>query len=126
MSENLNEIELHLNNAQEALALFGNNDKYLKLLEKKLDVSIVSRGEQIRVSGADNTIPIIQDVLIVCFKLSGKESQLRERDIVYAVDLATKGKINQFETLFEDEITKNVKGKSIRDKNMGQKICCCD
>ncbi|NAP01058.1 AAA family ATPase, partial [Halomonas sp. MG34] len=46
---------------------------------------------------------------------------ISERDVVYAVDLAKKGKIDQFETLFEDEITKNVKGKSIRVKTLGQK-----
>ncbi|GFZ81928.1 PhoH-like protein [Compostibacillus humi] len=121
MSGNLNEIELHLNNAQEALALFGNNDKYLKLLEKKLDISIVSRGELIQVSGADNTIPIIQDVLIALLQVIRKGITITERDVVYAVDLAAKGNIHQFETLFEDEITKNVKGKSIRVKTLGQK-----
>src|SRR5699024_6205838 len=39
----------------------------------------------------------------------------------YAVDLARQGKINQFITLFEDEIIKNVKGKAIRVKTLGQK-----
>src|SRR5699024_5708318 len=40
---------------------------------------------------------------------------------VYAVELAKKGKINQLEALFEDEIAKNMKGKSIRVKTLGQK-----
>src|SRR5699024_6405782 len=44
-----------------------------------------------------------------------------ERDIVYAIELAKKGNIDQFATLFEDEITTNAKGKSIRVKTLGQK-----
>src|SRR5699024_10143937 len=50
-----------------------------------------------------------------------KGLDITERDVVYAVDLAKKGKINQFETLFEDEITKNARGKSIRVQTLGQK-----
>ncbi|HLQ72246.1 MAG TPA: PhoH family protein, partial [Bacillota bacterium] len=46
---------------------------------------------------------------------------ISERDVVYAVHLAFEGKINQFITLYEDEIVKNVKGKSIRVKTLGQK-----
>jgi len=38
-----------------------------------------------------------------------------------AIKLAKEGKINQFETLFEDEITKNSHGKPIRVKTLGQK-----
>lgn len=121
MSGNLTEIDLQLTSPSEALALFGTNDKYLKQIETQLNVSIVTRGELVNVSGTDENIASVQDILLTFLSVIRKGLSISERDVVYAVDLAKKGKINQFETLFEDVITKNAKGKSIRVKTLGQK-----
>src|SRR5699024_10458906 len=121
MSESLQSIDLQLTNTNEALSLFGTNDKHLKLLEEKLNISIVTRGEGISVSGSKEDITCVQDVLFTLLTVIRKGLTISERDVVYAVDLAQEGKINQFITLFEDEIIKNVKGKSIRVKTLGQK-----
>lgn len=121
MSENLSVIDLQVTNPNEALTLFGTNDKYLKQIEEKLNVSIVTRGEKVSVSGADKDKSIVQDVLVTLLSVIRKGLPLSERDVVYAVDLAKEGKINKFETLFQDVITKNTKGKPIRVKTLGQK-----
>ncbi|WP_249871062.1 PhoH family protein [Oceanobacillus saliphilus] len=121
MSGILTEIDLQLTGTNEALALFGTNDKYLKQLESQLDVSIVTRGEVVNVSGTEEAITLVQEILLTLLAVIRKGQTISERDVVYAVDLAKKGKIKQLETLFEDEITKNVKGKSIRVKTLGQK-----
>lgn len=121
MSENLSVIDLQVTNPNEALSLFGTNDKHLKQIEEKLNVSIVTRGEKVSVSGADKDKSIVQDVLVTLLSVIRKGLPLSERDVVYAVDLAKEGKINKFETLFQDVITKNTKGKPIRVKTLGQK-----
>ncbi|GAB2573090.1 PhoH family protein [Gracilibacillus alcaliphilus] len=121
MTEDLKIIDLHLENPNEALALFGTEDRHLKQLEEQLQVSITSRGEQISVSGDTHDIAVIQDVLNGLLAIIRKGITISERDVVYAVDLAKKDKIDQLATLFEDEITKNAKGKSIRVKTLGQR-----
>lgn len=121
MSETLHEIDLHLANSNEALGLFGPNDRHLKLLEEKLNISIVTRGEGLSVSGADEDITDAEDVLFTLLTLVRKGLSVSGRDVIYAVDLAKAGKINQFMTLYEDEIAKNVQGKAIRVKTLGQK-----
>ncbi|WP_067727378.1 PhoH family protein [Oceanobacillus damuensis] len=121
MSGSLTEIDLQLTGTNEALALFGTNDKNLKQLESQLEVSIVSRGEAVSVSGTEESVSLVQEILLTLLSVIRKGQSISERDVVYAVDLAKKGKINQLETLFEDEITKNAKGKSIRVKTLGQK-----
>lgn len=121
MVQNLQTIDLQLVDASEALILFGANDKHLKQIELKLNVSIVTRGEQIQVSGIDSDVSLVEEVLFTLLEVIRKGLTISERDVVYAVDLAKEGKINQFETLFEDEIAKNAKGKSIRVKTLGQK-----
>ncbi|TQS74576.1 PhoH family protein [Ornithinibacillus gellani] len=121
MSENLRTMNLELSGPNEALQLFGINDKFLKHIEDELQVSIVTRGEQISVSGNETDIALVQAILQAILAVIRKGLTVAERDVVYAIDLAKKGKLNQFETLFEDVITKNAKGKSIRVKTLGQK-----
>lgn len=121
MPEKLYEINLQLTDSNEALALFGINDIYLKKIEEKQKVSIVTRGELVLVSGDDQDVALVEEVLLTLLAVIRKNVPITERDIVYAVDLAVLGKINQFETLFEEELTKNVRGKSVRVKTLGQK-----
>lgn len=119
MEENLKEIELQLNDSNEARELFGNNDNYLRRIEQQLDVSIITRGEKIQVSG-ENTA-LVELVLQHLLNVIKKGLMITERDVIYAIKLAQDGKIEQFETLFEDVITKNAAGKPIRVKTLGQK-----
>ncbi|MGM8213523.1 PhoH family protein [Virgibacillus sp. W0430] len=120
MSDNLHEIDLQINRPTDALALFGNNDKYLKQMEEQLQIHIVTRGENVLVSGSAEDRDLIKVILHALLTIIEKGITLSEQDVLYAIELAKNGKINQFETLFEDEITKNVKGKPIRVKTLGQ------
>ncbi|ENH97506.1 PhoH protein [Gracilibacillus halophilus YIM-C55.5] len=121
MTEELKRMDLQLESPNEALSLFGTEDRHLKQLEEQLPVTIVSRGEQVSVSGGNTDIAIVQDVLNGLLSIIRKGITISERDVIYAVDLAQKGKIDQFEALFEDEITKNAKGHPIRVKTLGQR-----
>jgi len=64
MSENLNKIDLQLNGPNEALELFGINDKYLKHIEEQLNVKITTRGEQVALSGEEKDIKLVEDILL--------------------------------------------------------------
>ncbi|WP_101844324.1 PhoH family protein [Halobacillus sp. Marseille-P3879] len=121
MQGDLKTIDIQLNNPTEALSLFGTEDRHLKRIEEQLKVTIISRGEQVNVSGEAEHVKLVEEVLLAVLELIRKGLSISERDVVYAVELAKKGKINQFEALFEDEITKNAKGKSVRVKTLGQR-----
>ncbi|MGP4067692.1 PhoH family protein [Halobacillus sp. B29] len=121
MPEDLKTMDIQLDNTTEALALFGTEDRNLKRIEEQLKVTIISRGETVRVSGQAEQVQLVEDILHSVLAIIRKGLTITERDIVYAVELAKKGKINQFEALFEDEITRNSKGKSIRVKTLGQR-----
>src|SRR5690625_449865 len=121
MSEKLQSIELQLNGPSEALSILGTNDQFLRLIEDKLDVSIITRGENILVSGHNTAVTHVKKVLSALLSLYEKGIEVTERDVVYAIDLAVQGKINQLQTLFADEIIKNDRGQSIRVKTLGQR-----
>ncbi|MDM5372179.1 PhoH family protein [Bacillus bombysepticus] len=121
MAEQLVEMNQQLENTNEAIALFGVNDAHLKVIERELNVSIVTRGETVHVSGAVETVTLVEKILQQLLVVIRKSISISERDVVYAIQLAQQGKIAQFEELYEEEIFKTAKGKSIRVKTMGQR-----
>ncbi|GAB6412546.1 PhoH family protein [Bacillus luti] len=121
MAEQLVEMNQQLENSNEAIALFGVNDAHLKVIERELNVSIVTRGETVHVSGADETVALVEKILQQLLVVIRKGVSITERDVAYAIQLAQQGKIAQFEELYEEEIFKTAKGKSIRVKTMGQR-----
>ncbi|MGO6059220.1 PhoH family protein [Bacillus cereus] len=121
MAEQLVEMNQQLENANEAIALFGVNDAHLKVIERELNVSIVTRGETVHVSGAVETVALVEKILQQLLVVIRKSISISERDVAYAIQLAQQGKIAQFEELYEEEIFKTAKGKSIRVKTMGQR-----
>ncbi|PFM65708.1 phosphate starvation-inducible protein PhoH [Bacillus cereus] len=121
MAEQLVEMNQQLENPNEAIALFGVNDAHLKVIERELSVSIVTRGESVRVSGADETVALVEKILQQLLVVIRKGVSISERDVAYAIQLGQQGKIAQFKELYEEEIFKTAKGKSIRVKTMGQR-----
>ncbi|MEQ6389374.1 PhoH family protein [Bacillaceae bacterium S4-13-58] len=121
MPEDLQTVEIQVNSPNEGLALFGTEDRHLKQIESQMNVAIVTRGEQILVSGDSEKVSLVEGILLALLDIIRRGLNITERDVIYAIELASKGKLEQFETLFEDEITKNAKGKSIRVKTLGQR-----
>lgn len=121
MAEQLVEMNQQLENTNEAIALFGVNDAHLKVIERELNVSIITRGETVHASGAVETVTLVEKILQQLLVVIRKGVSITERDVAYAIQLAQQGKIAQFEELYEEEIFKTAKGKSIRVKTMGQR-----
>ncbi|MDM5156502.1 PhoH family protein [Bacillus sp. DX1.1] len=121
MAEQLVEMNQQVENHNEAIALFGVNDANLKVMERELAVTIVTRGESVRVSGTDEAVILVEGILEQLLAVIRKGVSISERDVVYAIQLGRQGKIAHFEELYEEEIFKTAKGRSIRVKTMGQR-----
>lgn len=123
MSErHLYTINLEWDNSNEAFALFGPGDANLKIIEKTMDISIVTRGGAINVSAAsEETAKTVEQVLTALLKLIHQGVSITERDVVYALKLAEEGLLDELGELYDTEITTNAKGKPIRIKTLGQR-----
>jgi phosphate starvation-inducible protein PhoH and related proteins len=121
LSETKRLNSLQLENTTEASSLFGPNDAFLKVIEEKLDVSIVTRGEEILVSGELVKAEMVEEILFVLLKLVRKGIKISERDIVYAVQLAEKNMLDELSELYDEDIAVTAKGKPIRVKTLGQR-----
>lgn len=116
----LTTIEIDLNKANDMMSLFGPGDANLKIIENSLNITIVTRGENIRVSGEESAINRVEELLKALVSLIKKGIQISERDVVYAVKLSEEGLLDEISELYETVITVNAKGKPIRVKTLGQ------
>ncbi|KRD89363.1 phosphate starvation-inducible protein PhoH [Bacillus sp. Root147] len=120
MSEQLVTINVQLDDSNEAISLFGVQDANLKRIEEEMQVSIISRGETVVVSGSTENVQLVEEILKKLLNIIRKNISISERDVVYAIQLAKKNSLEFFEDVYEEEIGKNVKGKTIRVKTLGQ------
>jgi phosphate starvation-inducible PhoH-like protein len=121
MTEERTTIQMIMENPNEAITLFGNSDTHLKILEQELQVSIVTRGESLTISGNLEQVEKARNVLDQLLDVIKKGIKISQRDIIYALEMEKKGTLLYFGELFNEEITKNAKGKSIRVKTLGQR-----
>lgn len=120
MPEEKNLMNIQLENPNEAAALFGVSDKNLTILEEEFDVSLVTRGETIHIAGTEANTELVKEIIYRLLLIIRKGINIGERDIMNAVQMAKHGTIEYLDELYDQEITKNAKGKSIRIKTLGQ------
>ncbi|MEH7334030.1 PhoH family protein [Neobacillus drentensis] len=120
MTEKLTTINVQLENPAEAITLLGNSDQNLKIIEQELGVSIITRGESVSLSGDEDKVSLAGQILDRLMFVIRKGINISQRDVVYAIEMANKGTLDYFVNLYDEEIAKNVKGKTIRIKTLGQ------
>jgi phosphate starvation-inducible protein PhoH and related proteins len=121
MTVKLKTINVQLENPTEAIALIGNADANLKIIEEELEVSIVTRGESVSLSGDEERVVLASQILDKLIFVIRKGVTISQRDVLSAIQMAQKGTLDYFDNLYDEEIAKNVKGKSIRIKTLGQR-----
>ncbi|WP_108669607.1 PhoH family protein [Peribacillus acanthi] len=121
MTEDQKMLNLQLESPNEALSLLGISDSNLKVLEEELDVSIITRGESISIGGELSSAEQAYNIIAALLQVIRKGIAISSRDVTYAIQLSKKGTLEYFHEIYEEEIAKNAKGKSIRIKTLGQK-----
>ncbi|HWO97972.1 MAG TPA: PhoH family protein [Bacillus sp. (in: firmicutes)] len=121
MAEQIVTTNLQLENPNEAIALFGIQDVHLRRIEEEMQVSVVSRGEGITISGDSRQVELANEILKKLLTIIRRNISISERDVLYAINMAKNGTLEFFDDVYNEEIAKNVKGKSIRIKTLGQK-----
>lgn len=121
MAEEMNSIQLQLDKSDEAQVLFGNGDSNLKVLEDEFGVRIVTRGETLNINGPEESVSLAEETVRQLMTVMRRGIRIGVRDTVYAAQMAKQGKAEYFAELYEEEITRNAKGKPVRVKTLGQK-----
>lgn len=110
-----------IKNDEEAQALFGKHDQYLRRIEQALGVSVVLRGEQIKITGADEpvakTMKLFDDLLVVV--RSG--APLRKDDFDYALRALNDDRLIRLRQVYQERIEVPSKRRFVIPRTPGQK-----
>ena len=115
------EQSLPLRSNQEALALFGKHDQHLRKVEQALGISVVSRGDEIKISGPDAAVEramrLFDDLLVVI--RSG--APLRKDDVDYALRALGDSRLIQLRQVYQERIEVPSKRRFVLPRTPGQK-----
>ena len=113
--------ELHVQDPNEAILLLGISDGNMKLIEQELGVQVITRGESIRLVGEVENTETAKKLIEQLLKVIRKGININQRDVSTALEMNSAGTIEYFAELYDEEIARNVKGKAIRAKTIGQR-----
>lgn len=115
------QCNLHLEDPNEAIMLLGISDQNIKLIEEKLSITMLSRGETITLKGSAENVEAAKQLMEQLLKVIRKGIQINQRDVATAIEMVNNGTIEYFAELYDIEIARNNKGKVIRAKTIGQR-----
>jgi len=113
--------ELHVQDPNEAILLLGISDGNMKLIEQELAVKVITRGESIRLVGELEKRATAKQLIEQLLKVIRKGININQRDVSTAIEMSAAGTLEYFAELYDEEIARNVKGKVIRAKTIGQR-----
>ncbi|MDO5374671.1 PhoH family protein [Staphylococcus rostri] len=114
---------IQIDDIHQAQALLGNNDEHIALVENAFGVIIHARGQEVAVKGQKVTdVTAAESVLRNLLKVIEKGENIAVKDVQAAIKMAKNGTIEHLIDLYDEAITKDAYGKTIRPKTMGQRM----
>lgn len=114
---------IQIDDINQSQALLGNNDENLKAIEAHFNVVIHARGQEIAVKGEKiEHVEKAELVLKNLLKVIELGNTITLKDVEVAIKMADNNTIHHLLDLYDEEITKDAYGKTIRAKTMGQRI----
>ena len=115
------EQTISIERIEDVIDIFGSFDENIKLIEHELDVSVVSRDDQLKISGeAENVLYAVKAVQGL-LGLAGRKETITEQNVRYIINLVRAGNEDKIGTLAKDVLCVTAKGKPIKPKTLGQK-----
>ena len=115
------EQTISIERIEDVIDIFGSFDENIKLIERELDVSVVSRDDQLKISGeAENVLYAVKAVKGL-LGLAGRKETITEQNVRYIINLVKAGNEEHINDIARDVLCVTAKGKPIKPKTLGQK-----
>lgn len=115
------EVRIRLENTQEAAAVFGRNDEFLRLIaEHYAATRILTRGEEIVIGGAEPEVDQVRRLFEELLFLHRQGNILTSHEITYGMRLVEEGRAESLHRMFADTVIVTNRGKHIKSKTLGQ------
>lgn len=115
---------INIDRTEHAVALFGSFDENIKLIEKEFNVKITVRGEELKISGDEESVFKTGQVIESLMHFINRGENLSDQNVRYCIALVKEGTQENIQKLSDGCICITSKGKPIKPKTLGQKKYC--
>lgn len=115
------ERHIEFDNMEILINLFGSFDENIRLIEKTLDVAVINRGTEIKVSGEVENVNKAVRVLENLSAMAQKGTAIGEQEVRYVISQVEDGNEKALDSLGSDCVCITSRGTPIRAKTLGQK-----
>lgn len=105
---------------EDLIVVFGSFDENIKRIEDALDVTIVNRGTDLRVTGDAEAVDKAARTLEGLLALAAKGEVIDEQKVRYLITLVQEGNDSYVAQMAKDVVCITAKGKPIKAKTVGQ------
>ena len=103
------------------LPVFGQFDANIKKIEKACHVSIVNRGDDVKITGEEMQVHKAWNILHSLAALARKGEEITEQNLEYFIASAEESDLRELEKVYDDLICITVNGRPLKPKTLGQK-----
>ncbi len=111
---------IHLDNNRDLQTLCGKYDQNLKLIEQELHVKVVQGASGLKITGDRVQVDKAVELFDYLLEVIDNGSEVKNRDITYALKLAEPAEGVDFKRLAKEKIDVSVKGTLVTPKTRGQ------
>ena len=115
------EYTLNLDRMEQAIRLFGNFDENIRIIEKEYSVTVVNRGDSLKICVEPDKAALAAKAIEGLILLLNKGEELNEQNVRYCISLVNEGSDDRISSLASDCICITMSGKPVKPKTLGQK-----
>ncbi|MEA4832955.1 PhoH-like protein [bioreactor metagenome] len=112
---------IYIDSTERIAEIFGSRDANASIIERELNVVLINRDIEIKITGNDKSVSDAEQVISYLDKLLKLSGQLTEQNVQYAVSLIKDGNGALLDKISTDVLCISAKGKPIKPKTLGQK-----
>ena len=101
--------------------IFGQFDHNIKIIESSLNISVVNRGDSVKILGDETGVEAAKNVVMELFSLSKRGNDISEQNVRYALSQKENLKEHPLVKMDEELICHTISGKPVKPKTLGQK-----
>ena len=111
---------INVERVEDLICVFGSFDENIKRIEDELEVSIINRGTDLRITGDEEAADKAARTLEGLLALAAKGELIDEQRVRYLLTLVKEGNESQVNQIAKDVVCITAKGKPIKAKTVGQ------
>ena len=117
----MSEKIITISDPEQLSGLFGHLDENINRIQSEYNVSVVSRGDMIKIIGSENDAEEAAKAIDALIRINSSGQDLTEQTVRYVTSMVADGAEQQLSELSGDGVCVTSSGKIVRPRTVGQK-----